>query len=384
MYATNRPTLLASLALAIWLALSPSYAAQDASTNSGDIASDAETPFTTRQIAAFNRPWAIALLPDGRFIITEKAGRMFLTTQTGLKTSIEGVPAVYDRGQNGMLDVAPSPDFERDHTLYFSFVAPDKAGGALVLARAQLRESAAGVHLTELDTLWRQEPGSRGGQPGGIIAFPPDGEHLFLTVGDRMEPKAAQDPDAARGKILRLNLDGSVPADNPMAGQKGIRAFTWSTGHRNPYGLAFAPDGQLWEHEMGPKGGDELNLILPGKNYGWPVVSNGDQYSGIPIPRHRTRPEFQPPSIYWNPVIAPAGMVFHQGPQFPSWQGSALIGGLVARGLVRITFEPDGAATQADRWSLGARIRDVAVAQDGTVWLIQDGPDAALLRLTAK
>jgi glucose/arabinose dehydrogenase len=197
-----------------------------------------------------------------------------------------------------------------------------------------------------------------------------------------MEPETAQDPGAARGKILRLNRDGSAPADNPMAGQAGIRALTWTTGHRNPYGLAFAPDGRLWEHEMGPRGGDELNLILPGKNYGWPVVSNGDQYSGIPIPRHGTHPEFEAPFVYWTPVIAPAGLAFYQGSQFPTWRGSALIGGLVARGLVRIAFESDG-ARQADRWSLGARIRDVAVAPDGAIWIIQDGTNAALLRLTA-
>mgnify|MGYP001057099655 CR=1 FL=1 len=378
----NLPALRTSLVLAALLTLPLPRATQAASVNAGAIAPDAAAPFAVRNIATFDGPWAIAFLPDGRLVVTEKAGRMFLATQAGAKTAIHGIPAVYDRGQDGLLDVAPSPDFDRDRTLYFTFVALDRAGGALVLARARLEESAGGARLSAPETLWRQQPSSRGGQPGGIIAFSPDGRHVFLAVGDRMEPETAQDPDAARGKILRLNRDGSAPADNPMAGQAGIRALTWTTGHRNPYGLAFAPDGRLWEHEMGPRGGDELNLILPSKNYGWPVVSNGDQYSGIPIPRHGTHPEFEAPFVYWTPVIAPAGLAFYQGSQFPAWRGSALIGGLVARGLVRIAFESDS-ARQADRWSLGARIRDVAVAPDGAVWIIQDGADAALLRLTA-
>ncbi|KAB0622438.1 PQQ-dependent sugar dehydrogenase [Castellaniella defragrans] len=355
-----------------------------AAQNAGPLPAQADAPFAVRRIAAFDRPWAIAFLPDGRLVLTEKAGRMFLVTQAGAKTAIDGVPAAYDRGQNGMLDVAPSPDFTRDRLLYFTRVAPEKGGGALILARARLDESGGRARLSELTTLWRQRPASRGGQPGGIIAFSPDGRHLFLTVGDRMEPDTAQDPEAARGKILRLNPDGSAPPDNPMAEQAGIRALTWSTGHRNAYGLAFAPDGTLWEHEMGPRGGDELNRIRPGGNYGWPEVSNGDQYSGWPIPRHATRPEFDAPSLYWTPVIAPAGLAFYRGTAFPAWQGSALIGGLRAEGLVRVAFGKDGIPRQADRWSLDRRIRDVAVAADGAVWLIEDGSGAGLLRLTAK
>ncbi|MGB6242403.1 MAG: PQQ-dependent sugar dehydrogenase [Castellaniella sp.] len=380
---TSRSSFFARLMLAASLAW-PLPSAQAASVNAGALAPDTEAPFTSQRIASFNGPWAIAFLPDGRLVVTENAGRMFLATQAGAKTAIDGIPAVYDRGQNGLLDVSPSPDFNQDHTLYFTFVAPDKAGGALVLARAKLQESVGATRLSTPDILWRQPAGSRGGQPGGVITFSPDGRHVFLSVGDRMEPDTAQDPDAARGKILRLNRDGSAPADNPLAGQQGIRALTWTTGHRNPYGLAFAPDGRLWEHEMGPRGGDELNLIQPGKNYGWPLVSNGRQYSGIPIPRHDTRPEFEAPRVYWTPVIAPAGLVFYQGAQFPAWQGSALIGGLRAESLVRVVLATNGDAQQADRWPMDARIRDVAVAPDGAVWIIQDGADAALLRLTAK
>ncbi|MCZ4329124.1 PQQ-dependent sugar dehydrogenase [Castellaniella denitrificans] len=380
----NRPALPAAFALAALLALAPAGARSAAPENAGALPADGTVPFAARRVATFDRPWAIAFLPDGRLVLTEKAGRLFLVTQSGARTAIEGVPTVDDRGQNGLLDVAPSPDFARDSLLYFTRVAPGDGGGALVLARARLEESGGRARLRDPETLWRQQPASRGGQPGGIIAFSPGGRHLFLTVGDRMEPDTAQDPDAARGKILRLNPDGSAPPDNPMAGRAGIRALTWSMGHRNPYGLAFAPDGALWEHEMGPRGGDELNRIRPGGNYGWPEVSNGDQYSGWPIPRHATRPEFDAPGLYWTPVIAPAGLVFYHGPQFPAWQGSALIGGLRAEGLVRVVFGADGTARQADRWVLGRRIRDVAVAPDGAVWVIEDGDGAGLLRLTAK
>ena len=386
---TRPAPLLAACTLAAWLTLStacatspaPDTAAQD---NAGTIPATDTAPFAIQKIATFDRPWALAFLPDGRLIVTEKAGRMFLLTQAGQKTAIDGIPAVYERGQNGLLDVAPSPDFAHDRLLYFSRVAPETGGGALILARARLETGNGHARLQDLQSLWHQQPASRGGQPGGILAFAPDGQHLFLSVGDRMEPDAAQDPDAARGKILRLNLDGTVPADNPQAGQAGIRALTWTTGHRNPYGLAFAPDGTLWEHEMGPRGGDELNRIEPGGNYGWPTVSNGDQYSGAAIPRHATRPEFNAPRLYWTPVIAPAGLAFYQGSQFPKWQGSALIGGLRGQGLVRVAFDADGHARQTDRWRLDQRIRDVAVAADGAVWLIEDGPDAGLLRLTAQ
>lgn len=385
----NRSAFSAAFALTALLALAPAGACRAAPENTvpenaGILPAHEDTPFAIQRIVAFDRPWAIAFLPDGRLVLTEKAGRLFLVTQTGARTAIDGVPAAYDRGQNGLLDVAPSPDFARDRLLYFTRVAPEDGGGALVLTRARLEESGGHARLRNLETLWRQQPASRGGQPGGIIAFAPDGRHLFLSVGDRMEPETVQDPDAARGKILRLNPDGAAPSDNPMAGQPGIRALTWSTGHRNPYGLAFAPDGALWEHEMGPRGGDELNRIRRGGNYGWPEVSNGDQYSGWPIPRHATRPDFDTPSLYWTPVIAPAGLAFYQGDVFPAWRGSALIGGLRAEGLVRVVFNTDGSAHQADRWSLGRRIRDVAVAPDGAVWVIEDGADAGLLRLTRK
>ncbi|PRH85928.1 dehydrogenase [Labrys okinawensis] len=353
-----------------------------AEVNAANSPASASRPFKVTTVARFDTPWAIAFLPDGRMLVTEKGGRLFLMTPAGAKTEVTGVPRVQAGGQNGLLDIAASPGFARDGLIYFSYVEPSSGGGTLALARARLNEAGGKVLLGDLAVIWRATPKGGGGQPGGIIAFAPDGRHLFLSSGDRMEPETAQNTDTNLGKILRLNLDGSAPADNPMAARGGAQAEIWSLGHRNPYGLAFAPDGSLWENEMGPRGGDELNLIRRGANYGWPLVSNGDNYSGIPIPRHRTRPDFEAPVIYWTPIIAPAGLAFYSGKLFPQWQGSAFIGALRGEALVRIAFDSKDGARQADRWDMGARIRDVAVDRDGAIWLIEDDSDGRLLRLT--
>ncbi|MDQ0470047.1 PQQ-dependent sugar dehydrogenase [Labrys wisconsinensis] len=350
--------------------------------NAGHNQAEPTKPFVAREVASFDTPWAIAFLPDGRMLVTEKPGRIFLVTQSGRKTPVGNVPAVAAVSQNGLLDIAVSPHFQSDRGIYFSFSEPGPGGSSLALARATLAVSETAATLEDRQVIWRQSPKGGGGQPGGVIAFDPDGSHLFLTSGDRMRPLTAQDPDQALGKVLRLNPDGSTPADNPHADEGGVRAQTWTMGHRNPYGLAFAPDGKLWLHEMGPRGGDELNLIEPGGNYGWPLVSNGDNYDGTPIPRHSTRPEFVPPVLYWNPVIAPAGLAFYDGRMFPQWRGSALIGGLASMALVRVTFDGRGGAAEADRWDMGARIRDVAVAPDGALWVIEDDDPGRLLRLT--
>lgn len=358
-------------------------AADAASINAGDRAASRTRPFTSTAVAEFDTPWAIAFLPDGRMLVTEKPGGIFLVTQSGQKTEVGNVPAVLASGQNGLLDIAPAPDFASSSQIYFTYIEPGD-GGRLVLSRATLSVSGNAAALIQHTVIWRQTPAGGGGQPGGIIAFDPHGSHLFLTVGDRMQPNRAQDPAQARGKLLCLNLDGSTPADNPQASKHGVAGQTWTTGHRNAYGLAFAPDGRLWLHEMGPRGGDEFNLIEPGRNYGWPIISNGDNYNGTPIPRHATRPEFAAPAIYWTPVIAPAGLAFYEGAMFPEWRGSALIGGLRARVLVRISFGTDGQPDEAERWDMGARIRDVAVGPDGAVWLIEDSNPGHLLRLTPK
>lgn len=351
------------------------------SINAGGRAPTAQKPFVAAAIASFDTPWAIAFLPDGRMLVTEKGGRIFVTGRDGRKVAVDNVPAVLAQGQNGLLDIAPSPTYRADRTIYFTYVAPD-GGGTLMLAKARLTIAGTRGRLDDIEAIWRQTPEGGGGQPGGIIAFDPEGRHLFLTVGDRMRPQSAQDPDQGRGKLLRLNPDGSTPSDNPEAAAGGVRGETWTTGHRNPYGLAFAPDGRLWLDEMGPRGGDELNLIEPGRNYGWPLVSNGDNYNGTPIPRHATRPEFDPPVLYWNPVIAPAGLAFYNAGMFPAWRGSAFIGGLVSQSLVRVAFDGEGGAGEAERWDMGARIRDVAVGPDGALYVIEDDNPGRLLRLT--
>jgi aldose sugar dehydrogenase len=376
------PKKLIRIALLSILALAQAGGLQAQGINAGSRKVDPSQPFRIVSVAKFQRPWAIAFLPDGRLLLTEKPGHMFLVTQGGRKTEIAHVPAVMASGQNGLLDVAVSPDYSQDQSIYITYVEPSDGGGRLVLIRARLAQTPDGASLEDIGVIWRQESASYGGQPGGIILFDGDGRRLFLTVGDRMQGSTAQNPDIGQGKLLRLNLDGSTPADNPQASAGGVRGQTWTLGHRNPYGLAFGPDGRLWLHEMGPKGGDELNLIQPGKNYGWPIVSNGDNYDGTPIPRHSTYPEFDAPPLYWNPVIAPAGLAFYQGSMFPQWKGSALIGALARTGLVRVEFEADGHPDEVDRWDLGARIRDVAVAPDGAVWLIEDGNPGGLLRLT--
>ena len=257
-------------------------------------------------------------------------------------------------------------------------------------------------------------PKGKGGQFGAAIAFSPDGQYLFLTVGDRQRMTPAQDPNQELGKVLRLTLDGKPAPGNPLAGQTGAAsvtlidpprdteaaktarvistytfpgpnlapAETWSTGHRTPYGLAFAPDGRLWELEHGPRGGDELNLIEPGKNYGWPLVSYAINYNGVPIPSPDTRPDLTKPVIYWTPVIAPGNFVFYKGAMFPQWEGSALIGSLASETICRVTFDGKGGATPAERWVVGHRIRDVAVGPDGALWIIEDANPGALYRAT--
>lgn len=353
------------------------------SINAGLAPFSEQKPFVTAQLATFDSPWALAFLPDGRMLVTERAGRLFLVAQDGSKSEVEGVPAVTAGIQNGLLDIAVSPRFSDDRTIYFTFSEPDRG---LALARARL-DYKADLQLANLDVIWRQSPEKNGSFWGGVIALDPDGHHLFLAVRDSSrlstDPSGAQDPDRDLGKVLRLNLDGGAPQDSPFSAAGGTTAQVWTMGHRTAYGLAFSPDSRLWEHEMGPEGGDEFNLLEPGGNYGWPLVSNGNDYGGIPIARHDTHPEFMAPALYWTPIIAPAGLIFYTGNMFPEWTGNALITALRGQSLVRVSIGANGTARQLDRWDMGARIRDVAVAPDGAVWLIEDGSGGHLLRLTS-
>ena len=340
-------------------------------------------PFNASLEGHFDNPFAIAFLPDGRLLVTEKPGHLKLRATDGSVADVAGVPAVDYGNQSGLLDVALAPDFASSHAIYLSYAEPGDGGSSLALARATLDTSTPQPRLSGLKVLWHQMPKGDGGQFGAVIAFSPDHQHLFLASGERQRKTPAQDPDQALGKILRFNLDGSVPSDNPMASQGGARALTWSTGHRNPYGLVFAPDGHLWENEMGPKGGDELNLIEPGKNYGWPNVSWGDDYDGTPIPKPKAGDGYQMPVLYWVPSISPGGSIIYTGSMFPQWDGDYLMGALSGQALVRVTLA-GATAKKADQWDMGMRIRDIAQAPDGAIWLIQDGDNAQLMRLTPK
>ena len=384
--------------------------------NAGNLAPEPTLPFTMTRVATFDLPWRLAFLPDGRMLVTEKVGRVVLVTQQGAKTEVRGVPPVYYQDQNGMLGVFLSPHYATDHNVYLTYVEPGDYGGGLAMGRGQLAFNGDSVRLDRFQVLWRQMPRGKGGQPGAQIAFSPDGNYLFLTVGERQRMTPAQDPSQPEGKILRLTLDGKPAPGNPFAGKVGASTIplidppadteaaktapvvstytfpgpnltpseTWTSGHRTPYGLAFAPDGRLWEVEHGPRGGDELNLIEPGKNYGWPLVSYAVNYNGVPIPSPDSRPDLTKPVIYWTPIVAPGNIVFYKGAMFPQWDGSALISGLISKALIRVTFDGKGGAEAVDRWDLGFRVRDVEVAPDGALWAVEDAKSGRLVRLTPK
>lgn len=363
------------------------YAAVDnnVSKNEGNNVAATTKPFNAQSIATFSQGWALAFLPDGHMLVTEKHGAMFLVDQKGQKTAIANLPKVFAQGQTGLHDVAVAPDFSKSHRVYFTFVENGQNASHLVLTTAILTKHGNGsLSLEDQKKIWQQTPDSSGGHPGGMIAFDPKGQYLFLSVGERMQGEPAQNLNNGRGKILRLHLDGSIPKDNPYIDQGQVAAAVWTLGHRNPYGLAFRQNGELWQHEMGPKGGDEFNLIKRAQNYGWPVVSNGSQYSGVAIPNHDTRPDFIPPMLYWTPVISPAGLSFYNGKLFKDWQDTAFIGGLSSQSLIHIAFDANNHPYEAARWNMGARIRDVAVAPDGALWLLEDGSKGNLLRLTPK
>jgi glucose/arabinose dehydrogenase len=384
--------------------------------NAGDQKPEPSLPFNVVQVTTLSLPWRIAFLPDERMLITEKVGALWLVTQQGNKTPVANVPASVWKGQGGMLGVFLSPHYAKDHSVYLTYAEPGDGGSSLALARAQLKTGADSASLEDLRVIWRDGERGQGGQFGAQIAFSPDGRYLFLSVGDRQRMTPAQDPNQPLGKILRLTLDGEPAPGNPMAGKTGapsvpvidpprdteaaktapvVRTYTfpgpnltpaetWSTGHRTPYGLAFAPDGRLWEVEHGPRGGDELNLIEPGKNYGWPLVSYGKNYNGVPIPSPDTRSDLTKPVIYWAPVIAPGNLMFYHGSMFPQWKGSALVSGLATTSISRITFDSNGGAQPVQRWDVGHRIRDVEEAPDGALWMLEDAKPGGVFRVTPK
>lgn len=342
-------------------------------------------PFSATPRATFSEPWAMAFLPDGTALVTEKRGALkHVNVKTGDTHDIKGVPEVAYGGQGGFGEIIVHPDYAQNRVVYISYAeqGEDDNRGAAV-ARATLELGADGGSLSDVEVIWRQTPKVSGkGHYAHRLAFGPDGK-LWITSGDRQKFTPAQDMNSNLGKILRVNEDGSLPADNPFANQGGVAAQIWALGNRNPLGIAFDADGRLWEHEMGPEGGDEFNLIEKGGNYGYPEVSNGSHYGGRPIPDHDTRPEFVAPKISWTPVVSPAGMMIYSGDRFADWKGNALLGGLSAKGLVRVTLNGEE-ATEAARYDMGERIREVAEGPDGSIWLLEDGSRGRLLELQPK
>lgn len=374
-----RPIALALLGLALALpachgAPAPAPVAEDA------------RPFAVKEIARFDQPWAMAFLPDGRLLVTEKPGKLkLLDPNTGKTGDIAGVPQVAYGGQGGFGDIALHPQYAQNHRVYVSYAEPgdgDTRGAAVARATLALDANGGGA-LQDLQVIWRQQPKVTGeGHYGHRILFDRDG-YLWLSSSERQKFDPAQDMKTNLGKILRLRDDGSAPPDNPFAAQGGVAAQVWTLGHRNALGLAFDAGGQLWETEMGPRGGDEFNRIERGKNYGYPIVSNGDHYDGRTIPDHATRPEFRAPLVSWTPVISPSSTIIYGGDKFSAWRGNALITGLSSQSLVRVRIDGD-IAREVERFDMGQRIRQVVQGPDGDLWLIEDGPDARLLRLSPK
>ena len=344
--------------------------------------------FVSTEFARFAEPWAMTFLPDGRLLVTEKQGKLKVFDLASRQASeISGVPTVAYGGQGGLGDVVLHPQFTSNRLVYLSYAEQgtnDTRGAAVARAVLNLNPGGGGS-LSNVQVVWRQVPKVTGeGHYSHRIAFDGSGK-LWISSGDRQKFDPAQDMQSNLGKIVRLNADGSIPVDNPFVNQGGVAAQVWSLGHRNVLGLAFDPQGRLWAHEMGPMGGDEINLIERGSNYGWPIVSNGDHYDGTPIPDHPTRPEFNAPEAWWNPVIAPAGFIIYTGRMFPYFRGDGFIGGLASQALIRVKL--GGAASppwarEAARYPRGQRIREVEQGPDGAIWLLEDGANARLLKLT--
>jgi len=345
-------------------------------------------PFVATEITTLDEPWAMSFLPDGRLLVTEKKGVLRVVTQNGDQSEpISGVPEVDYGGQGGLGDVIIHPDYAQNGIIYLSYAEAgenDTRGAAVAMARLALDEE--GGSLSDVQVIWRQEPKVKGrGHYGHRMAFSGDG-YLFISSGERQKFDPAQDMQANLGKIVRLNDDGSVPAGNPFAADGGVATQFWTMGHRNPLGIAFDADGQLWNIEMGPRGGDELNRVVRGKNYGYPIVSNGRHYSGKDIPDHDTRPEFEAPKAWWTPVISPSSFIIYSGDVFPEWTGDGFITGLSSKALIRIEFDGEN-AREAERFEMGERIRMVTQGPDGAIWLLEDedddeGEGGRLLKLT--
>jgi glucose/arabinose dehydrogenase len=364
-----------------------------AGSSQAEAATPGAKPFIETAVASFDSPWAMDFLPGSgvpltnRALVTDKGGELFLVdVATGRKQSVSGVPRVEVAGQGGLGDVVVHPDFAGNGRVYLSFVEPGPNGtsgaavgyGTLVATSAAKPGAPVGYSLQGFKTVWRQTPKVSGdGHFSHRIAFAPDGT-MFVSSGDRQKMQPAQDLNSDLGKILHLTAEGQPVAGGPWAARGGRAASYYSMGHRNVLGIAFAPDGRLWESEMGPKGGDEINLIVPGKNYGWPNASYGSHYDGEEIPDDHRGRGFEEPKAWWNPVISPGGLMIYTGNLFPGWKGDALVPALSGEALIRVDIDGD-TARKAEQWPMGNRIRAVDQGPRGELYLLEDG--GRLLRL---
>lgn len=341
------------------------------------------TPTTTavaqRVVASFSNPWAMTFLPDGRMLVTERSGALFVVTGSGAKTQIAGVPSVVFAGQIGLHDIILDPGFASNSRVWLSYAEAAPGGERIAVASAILNLTGTAA-LQNLSVVWRSTPATTGGHLAARLAFALDGR-LFISTGDRQQGAPAQDLSTTLGKMIRINTDGTPAAGNPFATTANVRPEIFSFGQRNPLGIVVAADGRLFSSEMGPQGGDEFNLIASGNNYGWPLVSEGNNSNGTPIPRHSTNPGFTAPLVSWTPTIAPAGIIQYRGTRFLGWTGDFVIAGLVQQGIVRVRVT-GSTASEVGRIGLGARIREVEEAPDGRIWVLQDGSTANLIELT--
>jgi len=396
------PSQRSSTLLILLLSIATSIGAQPQPSRPPDAVSSSAGNIKIERLATLEFPWGMALLPDGRLLITEKPGRLRIWQNGRLSEPVQGVPSVVSRSpgeQGGLLDVEADPNFATNRLVYLSYVEADPQGlklaetgelrftgidytDSIVRGGAVARGRLEGNQLRDMQVIWRQVPKTAGrGHFGVRIVFGPDGK-LYLTSGERMRFDPAANLKTNLGKVVRINPDGSTPADNPFAGTDTARADIWTYGHRNMLAAAFDPSGRLWVLEMGPLGGDELNLIQRGKNYGWPFVSNGDNYAGPSIPDHATRRDLTAPVRSWTPVIAPSGAMFYSGAMFPAWRGSLIAGGLATQSLIRLQLDGEQRVGVEERLFMGRRIRDVVQAPDGAILVIVDNKDGDLLRLS--
>lgn len=348
-----------------------------------EVDGNAGSSLTAQVLNSFDEPWAMTFLPTGEMLVTEKSGSLKLVSADGVASEdVANVPKVDYGGQGGLGDVVLDPDYASNNRIWISYAeAGDGSTRGAAVTRATLVRDGGQPSLSDVEVVWRQTPKTSGrGHYSHRLLFTPDGK-LLITSGDRQKLDPAQDMNSSLGKLIRINLDGTPPPDNPFQDDGELAKSFWSIGHRNLLGIAYDTEGNLWQHEMGPRHGDEINLIVKGENYGWPIVSNGDHYSGAPIPDHDTRPEFEAPKAFWVPTIAPSGLVIYDGDVFPEWKNDAFIGGLRSMALIRVDIDGTS-ASEAERFSWGKRIREVEQGPDGHLYVLEDNDGGRLLRLS--